>query len=165
MNEFDGRAMRLRWMLGLLVLCLILVVLTVVPVGATEVGSAPSAGETLTLAFFTPVQMCQVRYCLTADLVSERVNAAFPGRVRIVEVPVVAFHVYHDGTPPDFLHADWRPAGVEPVPGYTPEPVLTQFGWGLAEPQMLLVDDSGRVLHDFGDTLDIETLARVLDGG
>lgn len=106
-----------------------------------------------TLILFTPVEMCQIRYCLQPSLVRERLAQAYPDQINFVEAPVYA--VDAPGKP-SFPVVDLGVYLVEPYAHWVPEMVQTQFGWGIDAPSVVLVDQNSVILVRGGEFFDVE---------
>ena len=108
-----------------------------------------------TLIFFTPVALCRIRYCLQPNLVRERLTEVYANQINFVEAPVYAVDAPDK---PRFPIVDLGVYLVEPYASWVPEVVLTEFGWGIAAPSVLLVGQNGSVLHRGGEFFAVEEL-------
>ena len=127
-------------------------------VGAVLSASEALAADEPVLFVFTPADKCARQYCLNADVVQHQVMAELQNGVNVVDVPVYGFYIYTDGTPPSFIYADWDLYPVKPFSDWLPQAEMTEFGWGLEETHVVLVDEDGQMEHDFGGLLDMDTL-------
>lgn len=124
--------------------------------------SAALANDKPTLFVFSPVEQCTIKYCLTADAVDQWVTKAYEDQINVVEVPVYAAHIYHNGTPPP-LFADWDVYPIPSVAEWEPEAELTDFGWGLTESQVVFVSADQATNYQFGASVDYSILNALLD--
>ncbi len=91
-----------------------------------------------------------------------RLPAQAADSLHVVEVPVHSFHIYTADAPPDFIMADWDLYPTAPQAEWLPEATLTEFGWGISETTMVLVDSDGELIHDFGRQLDMQHLQSLI---
>jgi hypothetical protein len=129
---------------------------------ALSASAALATGEPV-LFVFVPFEKCYQQYCLTADVMEKTMSAQLSDSLYVVEVPVHSFYIYTIDAPPDFIVADWDLYPAAPQNEWMPEATLTEFGWGITETMMVLVDDGGQMVHDFGAHLDMEVLDTVLE--
>ena len=66
--------------------------------------------------------------------------------------------MYGDGTPPTFIYADWDLYPVKPYSDWLPQATMTEFGWGLEETHVVLVDADSQMQHDCGGYFDMNAL-------
>ena len=117
-----------------------------------DLATALSNGKP-TLILFTPVELCQIRYCLQPSLVMERLAQQYADQINFVEAPVYAVD---RPDKPRFPVVDLGVYLVEPYAHWVPEMVQTQFGWSIDAPSVVLVDQNGVILVRGGEFFDVE---------
>lgn len=120
----------------------------------THISEVIGSGR-LTLIFFTPVELCQIRYCLQPEQVAKELAIHYPKQVNLVVVPVYAIDV---PAKPQFPLVDLGIYLVEPYVHWLPELAQTTVGWGIVAPELVLVDDAGMVLYRMQETFDVAAL-------
>ncbi len=115
-----------------------------------------------TLILFYPVEFCQIRYCLNEAFLTETGIANDPDRLNVVTIPIYAVPSAENETPPPFPHLGWEVYPVPPFDSLLPEFSLTQFGWSIAAPTVVLVDEQGQVRYRGQEMPDATILGAVL---
>ncbi|MBV7333109.1 hypothetical protein KFU94_33735 [Chloroflexi bacterium TSY] len=115
-----------------------------------------------TLVLFTPVEICQIRYCLQPEQVVHVLDQHYLGEVNLVVAPVYAVDITQK---PPLPMIDWPIYLVEPYATWAPEMVQTQFGWGIDAPEITLVNASGLVLYRNSESFILNELADILGLG
>lgn len=122
---------------------------------------ALATGEPV-LFVFVPYEKCSQQYCLTADVVEKKILDSLADAFYIVEVPVHSFYIYTVDTPPEFIIADWDLYPTYPQADWMPAAEMTDFGWGISETRLVLVDENREMVYDAAGQLDIEAFVGVL---
>lgn len=128
------------------------------PTNAAPIAPAEAAP---TLYVFFPLESCAVKYCVTADALERQIARLTDAPVDIVQIPVYGAHVYTNGTPPP-LFIDWtaHPSLLEAE--WLPPAELTDYGWGLADAEVVLVSADTATVYQLGDDIDWAQLSRLL---
>lgn len=115
-----------------------------------------------TLVLFYPVELCEIRYCLTEAFLTETDIANDPDRLNVVTVPIYAVPSAENETSSQFPYLGWEVYPVPPFDSLLPEFSLTHFGWGIAAPTVVLVDEQGQVHYRGREIIDAKILDAVL---
>ena len=113
-----------------------------------------------TLILFTPVEMCQIRYCLQLATVKERLTEHYTGQINLVEALVYAVDTVDK---PRLPMVNLGVYLVEPYANWVPEMVHTQFGWEIDAPNITLVNASGYVVYHSDDPSMLKELTNILE--
>lgn len=123
--------------------------------------STALASGKLTLFYFTPVEVCGVRFCVEGVVLRQQVARMYGAEIVVVEVPVHA-RPYAAGAVAQQIDARWDLPDSVPYVDWLPAPAETEFGWGLQEPAAVLVAADGTAVMQSGMFVDGEALRRYL---
>lgn len=133
---------------------------------AAQATSMQSATMSLSLALgenrpmvivFTPVEQCRIQYCVTADLVAERLGDQ---EINVVAAPVYAVPMQSDAASPTYPMIDWGVYMVEPFASWLPEFTEGIFGYGLDATAVALVNANGQVVISRQHLIDIDSFVK-----
>ena len=85
-----------------------------------------------TLYFFTPAELCQIRYCRQAEMLGRDLQAHYQDRINFVPVTVHAIADYDGPEPyPQLMYENWDIWPTLPYSTWLPKPAMTEVGLGL----------------------------------
>ena len=129
----------------------------------TQTASSPPAtmslsnalGESLPMVIvFTPVEQCRIQYCVTGELVAQRLGDQ---PINVVAAPVYAVSMQSDAADPIYPMIDWGVYVVEPFASWLPEFTEGVFGYGLDATAVALIDVNGEVVTSRQHLIDIDS--------
>jgi len=116
-----------------------------------------------TLYFFTPAELCQIRYCRQAEEVGRSLQAHYQDRINFVPVTVHAIADYDGSEPyPQLMYENWDIWPTAPYSTWLPKPTMTAVGLGLAGPEAVLVDRESQLVYRGGEFFELAMLAGYL---
>lgn len=115
-----------------------------------------------TLFYFYPAEACQVRYCRQPEMIEAELRAEYGETVDFVTVTVEALPADQG---PEQQHPIYHNLGMYPVASIVeilPQMTVTEWGIGLASPQITITDGNGEVIASGGEFFGAAELAQQL---
>jgi hypothetical protein len=106
---------------------------------------------------YVPVERCNIQYCLTGELVSQRLAGQ---EINVVEAPVYAVPMQGGADRPIYPMIGWGVYLVEPFVNWLPEFSEDEFGYGLAATAAVLIDVNGDLIFRHQRLVDIDCFAQ-----
>ena len=106
---------------------------------------------------FVPVEQCIIQYCVTADLVAQRLEGQ---EINVVEAPVYAVPMQDGIGRPIYPMIGWAVYLVEPFVNWLPEFSEGDFGYGLNATAAVMIDVNGDLVFRHQRLVDIDYFAQ-----
>ena len=119
--------------------------------------AAVMASDRPTVFFFIPSEICQSQYCLPPWYVEALIQERYAGQVNFIAVEVRSLP--YDSEPEAYSmlpYANWNLYPVAPFTELLPELTLTDYGLGLENSTVRLVDKDGQLVYESGSAFSSE---------